>query len=101
MSRSDTIGKHKTSVTHGIGGAVKVKYHNTVVWERSEDGKVITLRTGGWKTVTTKRRMSQAFTQFGYRIVVGQLKGKWYVNNNDGAHWDSIPFDGDTLEVNV
>jgi hypothetical protein len=103
MSRQDTIGSHKTTVESGIGKAIFVRYHNTVVWERSADGKTITLRTGGWKTNTTKLRMNQAFRQFGYNIVVSQSSGEWYVNDNsDNTSWTaSIPFGGDTCFVDI
>ena len=103
MSRSDTIGRTATLVARGLGQAVHVIYHDTVVWERSFDGKVITLRTGGYKTPTTKRRMNQAFQQFGYSIVVSSSRGFWYVNDNrDPKVWTrSIRFEVDLCIVEV
>ena len=101
MSRLDTIGSHKTTVETDDSGVTRVRYHETVVWERSADKKMITLRTGGYKTRTTKLRMNQAFKQFGYNIVVGQSSGEWYVNDNsDNKSWtSSIPFGGDICFV--
>ena len=103
MSKVNIIGKTATDVVTGPSLAVSVKYHKTVVWERDEGGKVITLRTGGWKTPTTKRRMNQAFQQFGYSIVVSSSRGFWYVNDNrDPKVWTrSIRFEVDLCIVEV
>lgn len=78
MSRSDTIGSHKTAVYTDSNGTLCVKYHNTIVWQRKPDGTVI-LDSGGWRTRTTSLRMCQAFRQFGYPYNVHQVKGAWYV----------------------
>ena len=75
------------------GGKVTVAYHSTKVVEF--DDKKIVLRTGGWKTATTKARMNQASNQFnlGYSVYVD--KGQWFV----GYKGSAIPFTGDTLTL--
>ena len=77
----------------GDGGTVTVAYHSTKVVEF--DDKKIVLRTGGWKTATTKARMNQASNQFnlGYSVYVD--KGQWFV----GYKGSAIPFTGDTLTL--
>ena len=78
MSRSDTIGSHKTAVYMDSDGTLCVKYHDTIVWQRKPDGTVI-LDSGGWRTRTTSLRMNQAFRQYGYPYGVRQVKGEWFV----------------------
>ena len=54
-----------------------VTYHWTdvVCW----DNKKIILSSGGYRTVTTKRRMNQASEQFGLGYRVFQKDYEWYV----------------------
>jgi hypothetical protein len=71
------VGKYETKITSD-SGITKVRYFGTcVVWVNE---KVIELNTGGYFTVSTKRRMNQASVQFnlGYRVF--SHKGEWYVN---------------------
>jgi hypothetical protein len=62
----------------------RVRYHNTDVVCFTADR--IVLDTGGWFTVTTKRRMNQAAKIYGLAFSVSQRKGKWYIQG---------PFDGE------
>lgn len=77
MSRSDQLSKYKTSWEHGANRG-SVTYHRTriVAWE----GAIVTLNSGGWQTVTTKRKMCQAANQFALRFCVFQRKGEWFVD---------------------
>jgi hypothetical protein len=86
MSRSDTIGTHKTAVYTDSNGDLCVKYHATVVWRRHPDGTV-TLDSGGWRTRTTMLRMCQAFRQFGIPLCVQQVKFAWRIGHWDPGHW--------------
>jgi hypothetical protein len=83
----------KTKVIHTATGLI-VRYHNTdvVVVKNGE----VTLNTGGWKTVTTKRRMNQAANQFGLNYHVFQEDHEWYV------FWKGIvyPFLHDSIMLN-
>jgi hypothetical protein len=77
MSRNDKLSKYRTSWETGIHGG-SVTYVNTkiVSWDGSKN---ITLNSGGWQTVTTKRKMVQAANQFGLGYSVYQHKGEWFV----------------------
>lgn len=87
-------------------GSVTYIRTRIVAWE----GDNVTLDSGGWLTVTTKRKMCQAANQFALRYCVYQRKGEWFVDikRNNGelsAHPDrsywlglTIPFrDGMTF----
>lgn len=68
-----------TSIRHDDGATI-VRYHSTdVVTVR---GNEITLDSGGWMTVTTKRRMNQAARTFGLPFSVYQRRGEWFVEYN-------------------
>ena len=75
----------QTSICRGVAtsavcthGRITVVYHNTRVVDVTPEH--ITLDTGGWKTITTKRRMNQASTQFNLGYMVYQQKGQWSVS---------------------
>lgn len=53
-----------------------VRYHNTIVVDWNVE--LIRLNTGGWQTVTTKRRMNQASDAFGLGFGVYQKDYDWY-----------------------
>lgn len=83
-----------------------VNYRGTDVVTYNADGS-ITLRTGGWKTATTKHRMNQ----YGRGVHVYQQKGGWFVvwqgliyNYYDGmtlyADGRVIEQDGGVISVN-
>ena len=90
MSRYNTVGSHKTKITFANGGVV-VRYHQTDIVESTQD--FIVLRTGGWKSNTTKLRMNQAANQFnlGYRVY--QRNFEWYVDYAG----QTLTFDGSEL----
>ena len=95
MSRNQVCKGTATRVSTDDNGALCVRYHNTVVWQRTVEGSII-LRTGGWRTATTKLRMNQAFNQFGPAYYnVFQKKGDWFVSIRGTD--TIIPFDDDTL----
>lgn len=76
MSQTRKVSGVKTSV-QVVNGETSVRYHSTDVV--CFDWKKITLRSGGWRTVTTKLRMNQASNQFDLGYSVYQEKGDWYV----------------------
>jgi len=77
MARMDKLSTYKTTVeVEGDKGSVIYVNTKIVAW----DGDNITLNSGGWQTVTTKRKMCQASNQFGLRFTVYQRKGIWYVD---------------------
>jgi len=85
--------KTATSVFSADNGAVSVRYHNTVVARLNGDGTV-TLNTGGWQTVTTKRRMNQALAMWGSDLQVFQRDFSWYLSRyyGDGKHGEPMEF---------
>ena len=72
----DRLSTYKTTVSHS-DGKTRVTYHSTdiVAWDNDQ----IVLQSGGWQTVTTKRKMNQAAAQFGLDFSVYQKDFCWYV----------------------
>jgi hypothetical protein len=56
----DRICPNNTAVFTGDDGALTVVLHKTAVFKKYPDG-IIELNSGGWRTVTTKNRINQAF----------------------------------------
>ena len=79
------IGKTATKV-YADGTKFKVRYHNTEVFILDLKNNTITLDTGGWFTVTTKRRMNEAARAFGIQLTVFQQSKKWYAVHAGVAH---------------
>ena len=91
MTTTMTLGKTSTTVsTHEH--VTYVRYHSTDVV--TFDSTYITLKKGGWETVTTKRRMNQTANQFGLDYQVFAKKGDWFVTMPNG---ETVPFYGDSL----
>lgn len=77
MPSNRKLSKYRTTWDNGInGGSVTYVSTKIVSWNAS---KVVTLDSGGYRTVTTKRKMVQASNQFGLGYTVSQRKGDWYV----------------------
>lgn len=70
------IGTHQTTITQDNGSTV-VTYHRTQVL--SFNDKFINLRSGGYQTVTTKRRMNEVSATFGLGLQVYQANFDWFV----------------------
>ena len=100
MARYNQLSSYKTTVSSD-GDATRVTYHSTVIVEWTKDE--ITLRTGGWRGVTTKRKMNQAAWQFGLGYGVHQRKHEWYVSLWCAKTSEWIcerPFDDSTFTLN-
>lgn len=93
MARGLLSGGVKTEVYEDSSRYTCVSYRNTVVakWNPFE----IILDTGGWYTVTTKRRMNQASNEFNLGFSVSQVKGDWIVSFKGK---DTLFYDGMTLQ---
>lgn len=78
MSRTNKLSSYRTTVSARDGWQI-VNYAGTEIvrWNAAET----VLNTGGWKSVTTKRKMCQAARQFGLGYSVFQRKGSWFVDN--------------------
>jgi hypothetical protein len=80
----DKISRYATSVQTN---PLRVVYHSTCIVEVK--GDEIILCSGGWETVTTKRKMNQAAREFGLGYSVYAVKGIWYV---DAGNLVKVPF---------
>lgn len=77
MARTDRLSSYRTTWEHdATRGSVTYVSMRIVAW----DGDNVTLNSGGWETVTTKRKMNQAANQFALRFCVYQRKGEWFVD---------------------
>jgi len=87
MANMHQIGKHKTSIKT-VDGLTTVNYISTDVVRFTDN--IIMLDTGGWNTVTTRRRMNQASAQFDlhYRVCSerGSLWCHYKVGNYDNLY---------------
>lgn len=83
------IGTHATTIAPQKDGhnTINVTYHRTVVV--SYNDRFITLDSGGYQTVTTKRRMNEASVTFGLGYQVFQVNFSWFVKFNG----ETIPFE--------
>lgn len=83
MARYNRLSTYRTTWEHDATRG-SVIYVNTriVAW----DGEHVTLNSGGWQTVTTKRKMNQAANQFGLRFCVYQRNFEWFVDIKNPAY---------------
>jgi len=81
MPRMDKLSSYCTTIATA-GDLTCITYHSTqiVAFDRHH----ITLRTGGWDTATTRRKMVQAARQFGLEFSVYRDKGESRVRLPDG-----------------
>jgi hypothetical protein len=91
----------QTKVVRGVATAIEhdeqgthVRYHSTRVVSIHTNGSV-TLRTGGYRTNTTKCRMNQAANQYGLGFHVYQQDFEWFVQIGD----KDIAFDDRELTI--
>lgn len=92
MPHMDRLSTYRTNVM-ATGDRLSVIYAETLIVEKV--GDTITLDSGGWETVTTKRKMNQAARQFALGYSVYQKDHKWFVVKPDG---ETVPFrDGITF----
>ena len=81
MPRMNQLSTYCTTIASADDRTI-ITYHRTAIVEF--DGDTITLRTGGWDSVTTRRKMNQAATQFGLRYAVFRDKGESFIRLPDG-----------------
>ena len=88
------LSSYKTTWADLPNNGVTVTYQQTEIVRN--EGNKITLRSGGWETVTTKRKMNQASHQFALGYSVYQRDYSWYVDLPNG---ETVPFeDGMTFD---
>jgi len=85
------LSRYRTRVLTTDGKLDSVRYHATdiVINYRGD----ITLDHGGWRGVTTKRKMNQTAHEFGLRFSVYQKNHDWYVTTQAGT----FPYDDRTF----
>ena len=77
MTNRNILNNYKTKVTkYGLQTIVTYHTTNIVVF----DTETITLNFGGWDTVTTRRKMNQASSQFNLGYSVYRKKGNTFVS---------------------
>lgn len=81
MARMDRLSTYCTTIATA-GDLTCITYHKTQIV--AFDRLYITLRTGGWDSVTTRRKMNQAANQFGLGYRVYRDKGATFVALPDG-----------------
>jgi hypothetical protein len=86
----------ETTTLRDRDGALVGLYRGTPVAQQL--GNIITLKTGGWKSNTTKTRMNQFSNNFvNGSFGVYQKNYQWFVSVNG----QTIPFDGDSISFEV
>lgn len=98
MAQTQIFRGVETTTLRNHDGALVGIYRGTEV--ASQLGNIITLKTGGWKSRTTKVRMNQFSNTFAQsRFGVYQKKGEWFVHlrSND----QTLPFVGDSITFEV
>lgn len=64
MPRINQLSSYKTTISGDEEWGVIVTYQSTQIVKVDQARGLIELRTGGWDTVTTRRKMNQAANQF-------------------------------------
>ena len=93
MPAMDTLSNYATTVAAGPDRKTRVTYHSTAIV--TYDAETVTLDSGGWQTVTTKRKMNQAARQFSLGFSVTQRDFEWFVtlpNGEEVAFEDGLTF---------
>lgn len=94
MSNLNRIPTNNTSVLKYADGSFIVTLHETPIVTKSKHGTLV-LRTGGYKSNTTKTRMNQVSNEMGLGFMVVQKDGHWVVRYQG----DEFAFDTDTIIV--
>jgi hypothetical protein len=82
MSRMNKLSSYRTTIRGNDNGGLEVVYVSTPIV--TLEGDTVTLNSGGWETVTTKRKMNQASNQFGLGFGVFQKEWVWFVDLPNG-----------------
>lgn len=82
MPRMDKLSTYCTTIATA-GDLTCVTYQHTQIV--GFDKRNVVLRTGGWDSITTRRKMNQAARQFGLGYLVYRKDGASYVRTPAGA----------------
>ncbi len=76
------------------------RLHSTCVLYIDKAKGTVRLNSGGWETVTTKRRINEAFEAFGLPFRVWAKDYEWFVHRLPIGESDPVPFlDGMTFPI--
>lgn len=89
MPRMDKLSPYRTTIAAGEPGETVITYVSTPIVKFDRDK--VTLDSGGYRTVTTKRKMNQAARQFSLPYSVYQRDFDWFVYNRHNGH--TAPFE--------
>ena len=98
------LSRYKTFIGKYLDGSLEtVRYHDTYIVKVDVLGNV-TLNTGGWLSVTTKRKINAAieeFNLFNCHVSVFQQHGKWFINVsiNENSYGTAIEWDGTPITL--
>jgi len=88
-----------------LNGYTRMVYHKTCVAEYNPNDRKVKLNSGGYQTITTKKRINQFFRMFALPFSLHQEKGNWtvtqksYLTNDSGTVTYTLDFeDGMTLD---
>lgn len=88
------IGAHRTAVFND-DGIHKVVYHSTIIFEYNPKDGICILNSGGYLTLTTKKRTNQCLEFFGIDAKIHQRDFTWYAvfNGNEYKFKDKMVLD--------
>lgn len=96
MAQTHRISKNNTTVTN-LDGKTIVTLHQTQIVTLNHAFRTATLNSGGFRTPTTRTRMTQVFNEMRLGIGVFQRAHEWFVKRIDGTE---VPFfDGITVHT--
>lgn len=95
MPSMHKLSRNNTTLTT-VNGIHVLTLHSTQIVKHNPATGEVTLNSGGFRTSTTKNRMSQYFNTRNLPICVFQEKREWFVR----ANGQTLPFcDGMTVKV--
>jgi hypothetical protein len=78
------------------GGISGVIYHRTEVVTRDAEKRIVTVRTGGWRSRTTKERVHHGLIGSGLTLSTHDLPGKWRLLDGNG---NAFTMRGNTIKL--
>lgn len=90
IASSKLISKSCRVTKYIEDGALTVTLYSTDIFSINYryNKKIITLNSGGYRTVTTKSRINQFLSGFGYSVY--QKNYKWYIDNGTDEHIEFV-----------
>ena len=91
------LRKKKKTKVYNTANGVAVRFYDTEIFNYNLDKHTITLRTDGYFTVTTKRRINQAFQELNLPFTLWQKDYDWFVRKTGtDLIWE---FEGNELNI--